>query len=106
MKKILSISLGSSSRDHTTRHVFLGQECELSRQGTNGDFDKAVEMYRHYDGKVDAFGVGGLEFFLRVGNRRYYFREVKRIRDAVKISKIGDGNGVKGILVQRALAAL
>lgn len=106
MKKILSISVGSSSRDHTTRHVFLGEECELSRQGTDGDFNKAVQRYADMDGKVDAFGVGGLEFYLRVGTRRYYFRDVSRIRRAVKISKIGDGNGVKGLLERRAFAAL
>ncbi len=106
MKKILSISTGSSARDHTTRHVFLGQECELSRKGTDGDLDKAVQMYRDLDGKVDAFGVGGSEFYLRVGKRRYYFRDIKRVREAVKTSKVGDGNGVKGILERRAFAAL
>jgi hypothetical protein len=106
VKKILSVSLGSASRDHTTRHTFLGQECELSRKGTNADFEKALEMYRQYDGVVDAFGVGGLEFYLGVGKRRYYFREGKRIRAQIKVSKVGDGNGVKGPLVQRALAAL
>jgi len=106
LKKILSVSLGSASRDHTTRHVFLGEECELSRKGTSADFDKALAMYREHDGKVDAFGVGGLEFYLGVGKRRYYFREGKRIRAAIKISKVGDGNGVKGLLVQRAFAAL
>jgi hypothetical protein len=106
VKKILSVSLGSASRDHTTRHVFLGEECELSRQGTNADFEKALAMYREYDGKVDAFGVGGLEFYLGVGKRRYYFREGKRIRAAIKVSKVGDGNGVKGWLVQRAFVAL
>jgi hypothetical protein len=106
MKKILSISVGSSSRDHTTRYNFLEQECELSRQGTDGDFDKAVQRYADMDGKVDAFGVGGVEFFLRVGRRRYYFRDVSRIRRAVKISKIGDGNGVKGLLERRAFQAL
>jgi hypothetical protein len=106
MKKILSISVGSSSRDHTTRHTFLGQECELSRQGTDGDFEKAVQRYYDMDGKVDAFGVGGVEFFLRVGPKRYYFRDVSRIRRAIKISKVGDGNGVKGLLERRAFAAL
>jgi len=106
MKKILSISVGSSSRDHTTRHVFLGQECELSRQGTDGDFEKAVRRYADMDGKVDAFGVGGVEFYLRVGQKRYYFRNVSRIRRAIKISKVGDGNGVKGILERRAFQAL
>jgi len=106
MKKILSISVGSSARDHTTRHVFLGEECELSRQGTNGDFEKAVQRYRELDGRVDAFGAGGVEFFLQVAHRRYYFRDVKRIRNAIKISKVGDGNGVKGLLEKRAFQKL
>jgi len=106
MKKILSISVGSSARDHTTKHVFLGQECELSRQGTDGDFEKAVQRYRDLDGKVDAFGAGGVEFFLQVANRRYYFRDVKRIRNAIRISKVGDGNGVKGLLEKRAFQYL
>lgn len=106
MKRIISISVGSSSRDHTTRHTFLGQECELSRKGTDGDFEKAIQLYRDLDGKVDAFGAGGVEFFLQVANKRYYFRDVKRIRNAIKISKVGDGNGVKGLLEKRAFAAL
>jgi hypothetical protein len=106
MKKVLSVSVGSSSRDHTTQRTFLGQDVELSRQGTDGDLDKAIEMYKRYDGEVDAFGVGGLEFYLGVGKRRYYFREVKRIRQVVRVSKIGDGNGVKGLLVRRAITAL
>jgi hypothetical protein len=106
MKKVLSISVGSSTRDHTTKQKFLEQEVWLSRQGTTGDFDKAIELFKYYDGKVDAFGVGGLEFYLEVGKERYPFREVGRIREAVKTSKIGDGNGVKSLLVKRALKAL
>ena len=106
MKKIISISIGSSARDHTTRHTFLGQECEISRQGTNGDFKKAIELYKELDGKVDAFGIGGVEFFLQVEDKKYYFRDVKRIRNAIKISKAGDGNGVKGLLERRAFEYL
>ena len=106
MKKILSISLGSASRDHSTVQEFLGEKCEISRKGYNADLEKVIEAYKEYDGKVDAFGVGGLEFFLGVGKRRYYFREARKIRAAVRKSKIGDGNGVKGLLVRRALQAL
>jgi len=106
MKRIISISVGSPQRDHTTQVNFLGHDCELSRQGTNGDFDKAIELYKELDGKVDAFGIGGAEFYLGVGKRKYYFRDIKRIRKAIKISKAGDGNGIKGILAQRALIAL
>ena len=106
MKKILSVSVGSSARDHTTRHTFLGQECEISRQGTDGDYPRAIQMYKDYDGKVDAFGVGGLEFYIQVANKRYYMRDVKKVAKAIKISKVGDGNGVKGILEKRAFEAL
>lgn len=89
VKKILSISVGSSSRDHTTRHTFLGQECEISRQGTNGDFNRAIQRYRDMDGKVDAFGTGGVEFYLGVEDQRYYFRDVRRIRNAIKSARSG-----------------
>jgi hypothetical protein len=106
MKKILSISVGSSSRDHVTEQEFLGQICRLERRGTDGDFDRAVQLYAELDGTVDAFGVGGAEFYLEVGKRRYYFRDCKRISRAVQKSKIGDGNGVKGLLAKRALSAL
>jgi len=106
MKKILSVSVGSGQRDHTAYHTFLEQECEISRKGTDGDFVKAIQMYRDYDGKVDAFGVGGVEFFIKVAEKRYYMRDVRRIRNAIQISKVGDGNGVKGILERRAFEAL
>ena len=106
MKKIISISVGSSSRDHTTKSIFLGEACEISRQGTDGDFEKAVQRYRDLDGRVDAFGAGGVEFFLKVAEKKYYFREVKRIRNVIRISKVGDGNGVKGLLEKRAFQYL
>jgi hypothetical protein len=63
-------------------------------------------MYRDNDGKVDAFGVGGAEFYLWVNNRRYYFREIKQVRKAIKISKVGDGNGIKPILEPMAMQVL
>jgi hypothetical protein len=106
MKRILSVSLGASSRDHVTEVEFLGQRCRLERRGTDGDFAKALQMYRQYDGQVDAFGVGGTMFFLEVGGRRYYWRDIRPIRKAVRISKIGDGNGVKTILESRAVEML
>ena len=106
MKKVLSISLGSSTRDHTTEAEFLGQHFWLSRQGTDGEFKKYLQMYKEYDGKVDAFGIGGAEFYLLVNGRRYYFREIKPVRRAIKISRVGDGNGLKHLLAPYALQAL
>jgi hypothetical protein len=106
MKKVLSISLGSSTRDHTTEAEFLGQHFWLSRQGTDGDFKKYLQMFREYDGKVNAFGIGGAEFYCLVNGRRYYWRELKSVREAIKISKVGDGNGLKHLLAPYAIQAL
>ena len=106
MKKVLSVSLGSTTRDHTTETEFMGEHFWLSRQGTDGDFERYLQMYREYDGKVDAFGIGGAEFYLQVNGRRYYWRELQRVREAIKISKVGDGNGLKHLLAPYAIQAL
>ena len=106
MKTILSISLGAASRDHTTEVMLLGERCRLTRLGTDGDLARAVELYREYDGKVDAFGVGGTMLYLEIAGRRYYWKDIQAIRRAVRISKIGDGNGVKTILESRAVEML
>lgn len=60
MKKIVSISLGSSKRDHNVNIIIKGQKINIRRIGTNGDVDKAIRLIRELDGKVDAFGMGGL----------------------------------------------
>lgn len=106
MKRVLSVSLGSSTRDHTTEAEFLGQRFWLSRQGTDGDFTRYVSMFKENDGKVDAFGIGGTEFYLWVNNRKYYFREVKQVRRVIQKSKVGDGNGLKHLLEPLAMDAL
>jgi hypothetical protein len=106
MKKVLSISLGSSTRDHTTEAEFMGEHFWVSRQGTDGDFERYLQMYREYDGKVDAFGIGGAEFYLQVNGHRYYWRELQRVREAIKVSKVGDGNGIKHLLAPYAIQAL
>ena len=55
MKRVVSISLGSSRRDHKTTAEFGGQAFSIERIGTDGDKKKAVALIRELDGKVDAF---------------------------------------------------
>ena len=73
VKKVLSLSLGSSSRNHKTQASFLGESFELERFGVDGDWNRFLALYEKYDGQVDAFGVGGTLFYLQVDKRRYYF---------------------------------
>ena len=61
MKRAVSISLGSPSRDKSVELNLLGEKVRLERIGTNGDEKKARALYRDMDGSVDAFGVGGIK---------------------------------------------
>lgn len=96
MKQVVSVSIGSSKRDHVVEMELLGEQFKIWREGTDGDFDEAVRLFQSYDGKVDAFGLGGADLFLRAADRDYYFRDARRFRDAVKITPFVDGSGLKG----------
>lgn len=61
MKQVISISLGSSANDYEFQTQFLGQKFKIKRIGTNGDYDKAVDLLVQLDGEADAFGLGSVK---------------------------------------------
>lgn len=103
MKHVVSISLGSSKRDHKVEAEFLGEEFLIERIGTDGDMDRAIQLIRQLDGKVDAFGMGGIDLYLVAGGRRYAIREAKKIAAAAQITPIVDGSGLKNTLERRVI---
>jgi len=42
-KRVVSVSLGSSSRDHRATITLLGEEFDISREGMDGSLDRALE---------------------------------------------------------------
>lgn len=103
MKRIVSVSLGSSKRNHTANTVILGEQVTVERIGTDGDLDKAVALIRKLDGKVDAFGLGGIDLYLHAGGRRYKFRDAQRMASAATKSPVVDGSGLKNTLERRVV---
>ncbi|MDD3657069.1 MAG: quinate 5-dehydrogenase [Atribacterota bacterium] len=97
MKKVLGVSLGSSSRDHKARVEILGEEVEIERRGTDGDTLKMMQIYQEYDGKVDVFALGGTDLYLYSGpsGKRYIIKESARIVSVIKKTPIVDGTGIK-----------
>src|SRR3990170_7175220 len=71
MKRAVSISIGSSKRNKSVEVVLLGERVIIERIGTDGDMEKAAQLYKDLDGKVDAFGVGGADLGLRVDQKWY-----------------------------------
>jgi hypothetical protein len=103
VKRVVSVSLGSSSRDHRAQVTFLGEEFDISRVGTDGKLDAAIAMVRELDGQVDAIGLGGIDVYLYAGSRRYALRDGLRLLEAAKLTPIVDGSGLKNTLERQAV---
>lgn len=106
MKKVISISLGSSKRDHSAEINLMGQDFLIRRIGTDGDMDKMIQFIRENDGKVDAFGLGGMDLYIQAVDRRYSLRDAEKVAAAAKITPIVDGSGLKNTLERRVVQYL
>jgi len=103
MKKVMSISLGSSKRDHKVVTTIMGETFEISRIGTDGDMEAAIHLVEEYDGKVDAFGMGGIDVYLNGGNKKYIIKDAKPLLEAAKLSPMADGTFVKNTLERKVI---
>jgi len=101
MLRVVSVSLGSSSRDKVSRATFLDQEVELSRVGTDGSLEAARRMITELDGEVDAIGLGGIDLYLCAGRRKYTVRDARRLASAAKQTPVVDGSSLKLTLERR-----
>lgn len=95
MKRVVSVSLGSSSRDHRFETTILGQPIAIERIGTDGDVRRAKQLLEELDGQVDALGLGGTDLYLRAGNRRYLIRETAGLVRNIRKTPFVDGGGLK-----------
>jgi hypothetical protein len=101
MKRAVGISLGSSKRDKSVKVNLNGQEILVERIGTDGDVEKARQMYLDLDGKVDAFGVGGVDLYLRLDEKEYPLHAALKLVSGVRQTPLCDGRGLKHTLERR-----
>lgn len=106
MRRIVSVSIGSSTRDSKAVVELCGEKFSVERIGTDGDMEKAIKLLKELDGKVAAFGMGGIDLYLWGGSRRYILREAKKIARAPKRTPIVDGSGLKNTLERKAIGRL
>ena len=97
-KHVVSVSPGSSQRDSYIETELLGTPIILERRGTDGDMPKAAQMIESLDGKVDAFGLGGMDLFIQAAGRRYYLRDGVRLASHAKKTPMVCGAGLKDTL--------
>lgn len=104
MKEIVSVSLGSSRRDHEVEVKLLGEEFKIRRIGTNGDMKRTISLLEKLDGKVDAFGLGGIDLYLYApAGKKYPIRDAMKLKRAVAKTPIVDGSGLKNTLEREVI---
>jgi len=103
LKRVVSISLGSSKRDHKVEAEFLGEKFSIERRGTDGELEKMKALLRELDGQVDAFGLGGMDLYVWVGDRRYVFREAAQVARIPQKTPVVDGSGLKNTLEREVI---
>jgi len=106
VKRIVSVSVGSSERNKRTEQEFLGERFVIERIGTDGSIPKAIEIVKDLDGKVDAFGMGGIDLYVGCGRTRFLLREAVPIAQAAKKTPMVDGSGLKATLEYRVIKYL
>lgn len=103
MKRVVSVSLGASDRDFRYTLNVLGEEFSIERMGADGDMKKAVQLVRDLDGKVDAFGMGGIDVYVRSRTAKYVIRSAAPILRAAQKTPMVDGSGLKHLLERRTV---
>ena len=103
MKRVVSISIGSSKRDHYVETEIMGEKFIIERIGTDGSIEKAVDLIKSIDGKVDAIGMGGIDLYLWAGRRSYIIKGALPLKRAAKITPIVDGSGLKNTLEKNVI---
>jgi len=95
MKRAISVSLGSSERDKEAELELFGEIVIIERRGTDGDVEKATALFTELDGQVDAFGVGGIDLWIQMGEHRYSINAAHKMIVNVKQTPVVDGTGLK-----------
>ena len=106
MRRVVSVSLGSSARDKSQDTEFFGEPFRIERIGVDGSFDKYIAKLEELDGNVDAIGIGGLDVYLWANGRRYAFREAKHLVSHIHSTPWVDGSGLKNTLERETVRRL
>lgn len=102
-KRVVSVSLGSSKRDHEAEVEVLGERVHVRRIGTDGDFERARKLIAELDGKVDAIGLGGIDLYLVAAGKRFLIKDAKKLAEAAKATPVVDGGYLKMVIDRETL---
>ena len=104
MRRAVSVSLGSSTRDKQVELELLGEKVLIERIGTDGNVERAASLFRSLDGEVDAFGMGGIDLSVGTPQHAYPLHAARHLIRDVQRTPVVDGRGLKFTLERRCMA--
>ena len=106
MKRAVSVSLGSSSRDKTVEIELNGKWLCVERIGTGGDPQAARRLFAELDGQVEVLSVGGIDLYVHLEGHDYPIHAALKLVQDVHLTPVVDGRMLKyaleGRLFERA----
>ena len=106
MKRAVSVSLGGSERDKVVEVELLGEKVCIERRGTDGNLERATALFTELDGKVDALGVGGIDLWVEMGERKYKITAAHKLIQNVRQTPVVDGGGLKNTLERQVVKTM
>jgi hypothetical protein len=106
MKTVISISLGSSTRDVDQIMLFNNYQVRVIRKGTDGDTSLAGKLIKEYDGNIPFIGLGGVNKYYQWGKHKYPCPLGIKLANLAKNSKVVDGASIKKVFDKQAFNLL
>jgi predicted amino acid dehydrogenase len=103
MKKVTTVTLGSSDQDFSFKTKFLGLDFEVTRLGADNDTTKAWELLRRHQATSDAMGIGEIGDHYQVGLRTVVNKESDRLLKVVTRVPATSGATLRRLLQVRAV---
>jgi predicted amino acid dehydrogenase len=103
IKKVATVTLGSSRRDFSFETDFLGHRFQVKRLGADDDTNKAWDLMRRHQAKVDAIGLGEVGDHYHVGQDTVINKETRRLLNVVTRVPVTTGARLRRLLQVRAV---
>ncbi|MBB5204641.1 putative amino acid dehydrogenase [Inhella inkyongensis] len=103
MKKVVTVTLGSSQQDFEFQTQFLGHKFSVQRLGADDDTTQAWELMRRHQATADAIGLGEIGDHYQVGLRTVVNKETKRLLNVVTRVPATTGATLRRLLQVRAV---
>ncbi len=103
MKKVVTVTLGSSKQDFAFETDFLGHRFGVQRLGADNDTGKAWELMRRAQATVNAVGLGEIGDHYQVGLRTVVNKETQRLLNVVTRVPATSGATLRRLLQVRAV---